>query len=275
MKTKRIIAFLCLVIVFISLQAVGVHANAKATTYPTLRVGSRGSSVVRLQAALKEKGFLNGRADGRYGLATRSAVIRFQRANKLKADGIAGSQTQIKLYTPKANAVKPSTTTIASRGTSMTTTSSPAPTVKSANTANAASTINAASTTNLTDSINETDLYWLARIIHAEAEGEPYQGKLAVGNVVMNRVQSSLFPNTVKGVIFDYFNTIPQFSPVADGTIYNTPNQDSIKAAREALNGAKPVADCMYFFNPDKSEGTWIVRNKTYYTRIGNHVFYR
>lgn len=120
-----------------------------------------------------------------------------------------------------------------------------------------------------------TDLYWLSRIIHAEAEAEPYNGKVAVGNVVLNRVSLSVFPNTVKGVIFEYYQGIPQFSPVADGTIYNTPSADSIRAAKDSLNGVRPVGSATFFFNPDKSAGSWIVANKTYVMRIGNHVFYK
>lgn len=120
-----------------------------------------------------------------------------------------------------------------------------------------------------------TNLYWLSRIIHAEAGAEPYNGKVAVGNVILNRVNSNLFPNSVKGVIFEYFQGIPQFSPVEEGTIYNTPSEESIQAARDALNGVKPVGNCMYFFNPDKAAGKWIVNNKTYVMRIGNHAFYK
>jgi len=119
------------------------------------------------------------------------------------------------------------------------------------------------------------DLYWLSRIIHAEAEAEPYLGKVAVGNVVLNRVKSSAFPNTIKGVIFEYYQGIPQFSPVADGTIYNTPSATSIQAAKDALAGQRPVGAATYFFNPDKSAGTWIVRNKTFVKTIGDHDFYQ
>ncbi len=126
-----------------------------------------------------------------------------------------------------------------------------------------------------TDSSYATNLYWLSRIIHAEAGAESYNGKVAVGNVILNRVNSDLFPSTVKGVIFEYFQGIPQFSPVEEGTIYNNPSEESIQAARDALNGVRPVGSCTYFFNPDKSAGQWIVNNKTYVTRIGNHVFYK
>lgn len=74
-------------------------------------------------------------------------------------------------------------------------------------------------TTNSSQSYYSDAVYWLSRIINAEAQGEPYEGKVAVGNVVLNRVKSPLFPNTIYGVIFEYYKGIPQFSPVADGTI--------------------------------------------------------
>lgn len=125
------------------------------------------------------------------------------------------------------------------------------------------------------ESYSQTDLYWMSRIIHAEAEAESYNGKVAVGNVILNRVRSNLFPNTVKAVIFEYYQGIPQFSPVEEGTIYNTPSNVSIQAAKDAFNGVKPVGTATYFFNPDKATGKWIVDNKTYVMRINNHVFYK
>ncbi|HHX18647.1 MAG TPA: cell wall hydrolase [Clostridium sp.] len=131
------------------------------------------------------------------------------------------------------------------------------------------------STRSSSKSYNSDAVYWLSRIINAEAQGEPYEGKVAVGNVVLNRVNSPLFPNTIYGVIFEYYKGIPQFSPVADGTIYNTPSQSSIQAAKDSLDGARPAGDSLYFFNPSKSAGTWIVRNKQYFKRIGNHAFYK
>lgn len=133
----------------------------------------------------------------------------------------------------------------------------------------------AQTTSRSTTTTAATDLYWLSRIIHAEAEAEPYLGKVAVGNVILNRVNSGTFANTIKGAIFEYSNGLPQFSPVADGTIYNTPSATSIQAARDALAGQRPVGDAMFFFNPDKSAGTWIVQNKTFVKTIGDHDFYR
>ena len=228
---KNLKSIICVTIICLLLvgQTIGVFVD---TYYGLLKFGSRGTAVVKLQQALKNKGFSPGAADGIYGKMTENAVIKFQQANKLRIDGIAGRETQSRLF---------ATTAVASRGTSYT----------------------------------STDLYWLSRIINAEAEAESYTGKVAVGNVIFNRVKSSSFPNTVKGVIFEYYKGIPQFSPVADGTIYNDPNADSIKAAKAAFNGTSYVGNATYFFNPDKSEGTWIVNNKTFVKRIGNHVFYK
>jgi N-acetylmuramoyl-L-alanine amidase len=120
---------------------------------------------------------------------------------------------------------------------------------------------------------NETDLYWLSRIIHAEAKGESYKGKVAVGNTVLNRVKSKDFPNTVKGVIFDSKYGV-QYTPVANNTIYNTPDQSSINAAKDALSGVNYVGNSMYFYNPRTATSSWISKNRPYYATIGNHNFH-
>lgn len=120
---------------------------------------------------------------------------------------------------------------------------------------------------------NDTDLYWLSRIVHAEAQGESYAGKVAVANTILNRVKSSDFPNTVKGVIFDTkYGT--QYTPVANGAIYNTPAQSSINAAKDALNGVNYVGNSMYFYNPKTAPNSWASNNRPYYTTIGNHKFH-
>lgn len=120
----------------------------------------------------------------------------------------------------------------------------------------------------------EDDLYWLSRIIHAEAQGEPYEGKVAVGNVILNRIKSSDFPNTLYGVVFDKQFGYTQFSPVIDGSIYNTPNSESINAAKAALNGERPIGDALYFLNPRKATNFWIVQNRKFFMTIGDHDFY-
>lgn len=121
---------------------------------------------------------------------------------------------------------------------------------------------------------NENDLYWLARIINAEAGGESLIGKIAVGNVVINRKNSRSFPNSIYGVIFDRkYGT--QFSPVAIGTIYKTPNAESVIAAKICLEGYTVSDDILYFMNPRLATSNWISKNRPFAFKIGNHNFYK
>ncbi len=120
----------------------------------------------------------------------------------------------------------------------------------------------------------EDDLYWLSRIISAESAGESMEGKTAVGNVVLNRVKSPDFPDSVYGVIFDK-NYGTQFTPVALGTVYNEPTPESVEAAKRCLKGETTAHDCLYFFNPRLSTAQgWIVENRVFCMTLGNHDFY-
>ncbi len=120
---------------------------------------------------------------------------------------------------------------------------------------------------------NQDEVYWLSKIIHAEAEGESEKGLIAVGNVVLNRVKSNLFPNTIYGVIFDKKGGI-QFEPVINGSIYRTPSYQSISAAKKALSGVNTAGKSLFFLNPKTAQSSWIVKNRTFYKSIGNHDFY-
>lgn len=121
---------------------------------------------------------------------------------------------------------------------------------------------------------NETDLYWLSRIISAEARGEPLLGKIAVGNVVLNRKASASYPNTIYGVIFDKKHGT-QFSPVSYGTIYNTPTEESVIAAKICLEGYSISNEILFFVNPKYATSSWISNNRPFAFRIGNHYFFK
>lgn len=118
-----------------------------------------------------------------------------------------------------------------------------------------------------TGGYSSEDMLWLAKIIHAEARGESYEGKVAVGNVVINRVKASNFPNTIKGVIFQK----GQFQPVRNGSVYNQPGEESIRAANESIT-RNIVGDSIYFYEPATATDTWI-RTRTKVVDIGNHRF--
>jgi N-acetylmuramoyl-L-alanine amidase len=120
---------------------------------------------------------------------------------------------------------------------------------------------------------SQNDLYWLSRIISAEAAGESLEGQIAVGNVVLNRKAHPSYPSTVYGVIFDRVGGV-QFSPVAMGTIYKTPTASSVKAAKICLEGYSISENILFFMNPRIATNNWISKNRPFAFRIGNHDFY-
>lgn len=122
-------------------------------------------------------------------------------------------------------------------------------------------------------SYNSDDVYWLSRIISAEAQGEPFKGQIAVGNVVLNRVESKQYPNSIYGVIFDRkYGT--QFTPAASGTIYQKPTASSVIAAKICLEGYTLSDSILFFYNPKIATTNWIDRARPYAFTIGNHRFY-
>lgn len=115
---------------------------------------------------------------------------------------------------------------------------------------------------------SNNEVYLLARLIHGEARGEPYVGQVAVGAVVLNRVRHSAFPNTIAGVIYQS----GAFDAVADGQINLTPDEQSLRAARDAMNGWDPSGGCIYYYNPSTATNKWIWSREVRLT-IGEHVF--
>ena len=199
-----------------------------------LRQGARGGEVKEVQRRLKQWGYYQGTVDGVFGAATKKAVIAFQKKNGLTADGVVGKSTYRALgmndsYNVLQNGV-------ASQGGA--------------------------------NGYLESDVYLLARAIYAEGRGEPYTGQVAIGAVVMNRVRSSSFPNTVSGVIYQKH----AFTAVSDGQINLTPNDTAIKAARDAINGWDPTGGALYYYNPAVATSDWIFDRQTI-TVIGRHVF--
>ena len=197
-----------------------------------LEVGSRGDDVTKVQKRLIQFDYLSGEADGRYGEATRNAVRRFQKNNGLPVDGKVGSDTAAAL----------GVTLSGSKGGAK----------------------QAASSAGYVSA----DHRLLARLVYAEARGEPYKGKVAVAAVALNRVESASFPNTLSGVVYQS----GAFSSVSNGSINNTPDSDCIRAALDALNGWDPSGGCVYFYNAKTAEDKWIF-SRTVQTVIGRHSF--
>lgn len=121
---------------------------------------------------------------------------------------------------------------------------------------------------NMSPEVNQ-DL--LARLVHAEAEGEPYEGQVAVAAVVINRIKDSRFPNTTEGVIYEK----SAFEVVKNGRIYEPASLNAVRATKDAVSGWDPSYGSVFFYNPDKISGwNWIL-SRPVVRRIGNHVFAR
>lgn len=115
---------------------------------------------------------------------------------------------------------------------------------------------------------SSSDLYLLAKCIHAEARGEEYVGQVAVAAVILNRVKSPEFPNTISGVIYQPW----AFTAVNDGQINLEPNSTAYQAAKDAMNGWDPTYGCLYYYNPVTATSKWIYSRQVVLT-IGKHVF--
>ena len=203
-----------------------------AATAEALRVGSQGDDVIKLQRKLKHWGYYTGSVDGKFGAGTEQAVMYFQRKNGLTPDGVVGAATAKALGLSRSGA--------SSGGSSGGSSSSTA----------------------------SGDTYLLAKCVYGESRGESYKGQVAVAAVILNRVKSSKFPNSIAGVIYQP----GAFSVVDDGQINLSPNDTAIKAAKDAMNGYDPTGGCIYYYNPAKTSNQWI-RSRPIILTIGQHVF--
>ncbi|MCL6454498.1 MAG: LysM peptidoglycan-binding domain-containing protein [Alicyclobacillus sp.] len=148
----------------------------------------------------------------------------------------------------------------------------PAPVPSTAHTARTEAVVHTATAPR--SAVSSTDLYWMARIISAEAQGQPYNAQVAVGDVVWHRVMSPDYPNTVKGVVFDVDSGHYQFSPVANGTIYNPPTASAVQAAQEVLSQhVDLVPGALVFYTPSKTPAASWVRQQPVIQSIGAMTF--
>ncbi|MCH5165898.1 MAG: spore cortex-lytic enzyme [Clostridiales bacterium] len=194
--------------------------------------GKTAANVKAVQNALKSAGYYTSSVDGVWGKRTMCAVMHFQSDCGLTVDGVVGASTEKKLGI-----------TLGSGSTGGT---------------------GSVNGTNISDS----DLNLLARCVYGESRGEPYNGQVAVAAVVLNRVRSSKFPNSISGVIYQK----GAFTAVSDGQINLTPNQSAYNAARDALNGWDPTGGCLYYYNPATATSSWIW-SLTVHIKIGKHNF--
>jgi N-acetylmuramoyl-L-alanine amidase len=214
------------------------ESNINAFSNQVIQIGAVGEDVIELQSRLQYIGFYKGKIDGVFGWGTYWALRNFQSEFGLPIDGLAGSQTKQKLVS----------VTKFNRADN-----------QAQETAN-----------NVPAGYSQNDIQLMANAVHGEARGEPYIGQVAVAAVILNRVNSATFPNTVSGVIFE-----PRaFTAVADGQIWLTPNETSKKAVVDAINGWDPTENANYYFNPDTATSSWIW-GRPQIKQIGKHIFCR
>lgn len=204
-----------------------------------LRQGSTGGEVQEVQRRLRNWGYYSGAVDGIFGAGTRRAVIAFQQKNGLTADGVVGMATY------KALGMNDSYRVLAGQDQG-----------------------GQGGQGGGVNGYTSSDLYLMAKAIYAEGRGESYTGQVAIGAVIINRVKSPQFPNTVAGVIYQK----GAFTAVDDGQINLEPDETAYNAARDAMNGWDPTYGCLYYYNPAVATSAWIFERQTV-TVIGKHVF--
>ena len=227
-QKKRLCALPCTILLLNTL-ILGFAQSALAASY---RQGDSGSAVTTIQTKLKRWGYFDGPVDGVYGSKTTKAVRSFQQKNGLTADGVAGPATLKALGMEQTGQNSGSNQTGSSGGNA------------------------------------SGDVALLAKVISAEARGEPYDGQVAVGAVILNRIAHPSFPNTLAGVVYEP----GAFTCMVDGQIDQPIASSAYQAARDALNGADPSGGAIYYFNPVTATSAWIW-SRPLLTVIGKHRF--
>lgn len=229
---KSTIAIAVVSLIFAALAAVSSWLQPDSAAEALSKNGSSGSEVTKIQTRLKSWGYFKGSVDGVYGVKTKNAVIYFQKKNGLTADGVAGNATL--------------------RALGIASSKSAAKTAHSGG----------------YGSYSSSDYNLLARVISAEARGEPYVGQVAVGAVVLNRVEHPSFPNTIAGVIYQR----GAFTCLTDGQFNQPVASSAYRAAQDAINGWDPSNGAIYYYNPKTATSSWIWSRPVLLT-IGNHKF--
>jgi N-acetylmuramoyl-L-alanine amidase len=280
--------------------------EAQAFSSQVIQHGATGDDVVELQSRLQFLGFYNKKIDGVFGWSTYWALRNFQYEFGLEIDGLGGAATKAKLEkaskydegfvreqirqgreftyyggvpkeiqtekNPQGQAQQPRQQRgqdAQKQGQQQNQPAQPnqerqnqqdAPEEQDANKGGQAD--------NVPSGYSENDIKLMANAVYGEARGEPYVGQVAVAAVILNRVESSTFPNTISGVIFE-----PRaFTAVADGQIWLEPNDQARRAVHDALNGYDPSDGAIYYFNPATATSGWIW-GRPQIKKIGKHIF--
>jgi N-acetylmuramoyl-L-alanine amidase len=286
MIKKKILIKLFILVLLFGTASFLESKEVRAFSNQVIQKGAVGDDVIELQSRLQYLGFYHGKIDGVFGWSTYWALRNFQYEFGLPIDGLAGWPTKLKL----AKASKYDEQFVKKQmnsgkrfthygGVDQSKQSAPSPANKAPakqapakqapkQTAPKKAVPKKPTAMNIPNGFSQNDIQLMANAVYGESRGEPYTGQVAVAAVILNRVNSSTFPNTVSGVIFEP----GAFTAVADGQIWLTPNENAKKAVLDAINGWDPTGEALYYFNPNTATSGWIW-GRPQIKRIGKHIF--
>ena len=275
----RLVSILFALILGISIIAIPQNEVIAFSDQQITR-GAYGDDVIELQARLQYLGFYKSKIDGKFGYNTYWALRNFQEKYGLPVDGVAGTKTKKtiagysdydeKWVKAQLNAGNQFTyygsiplDQQVKKGTATGGSGSGNGGGSSSGTSN-----NNGTQTQVPPKYTERDLQLIANAVYGEARGEPYEGQVAVAAVILNRLESPDFPNTISGIIFQPL----AFTAVADGQIWLEPNDRAKEAVIDAMNGWDPSENALYYFNPKTATSKWIW-SRPQIKQIGEHIF--
>lgn len=274
---KQYVLYFGIIVTVMALIFSNSPDKSEAFSPQVIQQGAVGEDVIELQARLKHIGFYSGEIDGVFGWSTYWALRNFQYEFGMEIDGVAGTQAKEKLAKATKFDRQKVQKEIAGYEKNKPKKSQPdqptqpdqpdkAPNKEQVDDQQAMKQQTGA--VNVPQGFSQNDIKLMANAVYGEARGEPYEGQVAVAAVILNRVRSDIFPNTVSGVIFE-----PRaFTAVADGQIWLTPNDRAEKAVLDAVNGWDPTGHALYYFNPDTATSGWIW-TRPQIKKIGKHIF--
>jgi N-acetylmuramoyl-L-alanine amidase len=264
-------AFILISFCILPLSLFEKFGTVQAFSGQVIQRGATGDDVIELQSRLQYIGYYKGKINGVFDWGTYWALRNFQQAYGMPVDGLAGKTTKEKLVKvssyneqyikSKVNSGQNVTNYGSGKGN------------QAKNSNNNSSTPNGGApkkptAVNTPQGYSQNDIQLMANAVYGESRGEPFIGQVAVAAVILNRVQSASFPNTVAGVIFQP----GAFTAVSDGQIWLTPNPQAKEAVMDALSGWDPTGSALYYFNPATATSSWIW-NRPQIKKIGKHIF--
>jgi N-acetylmuramoyl-L-alanine amidase len=266
----RLVSILFALILGISIIAIPQN-DANAFSDQQITRGAYGDDVIELQARLQYLGFYKSKIDGKFGYNTYWALRNFQENYGLPVDGIAGTKTK-KALAGNSDYDEKWVKAQLNAGNQFTYYGGKPldqQVKKGTGGGNSSGSSNKNGTqTQVPPKYTERDLQLIANAVYGEARGEPYEGQVAVAAVILNRLESPDFPNTISGIIFQPL----AFTAVADGQIWLEPNERAKEAVIDAMNGWDPSENALYYFNPKTATSKWIW-SRPQIKQIGEHIF--